>query len=244
MEQNLKSLLGDALEPYGGELVKPGVICYTIVPFIPKKLNVVEPLSYNPASAESRKYQFLSMELTQLGPYLDGTKPPHVELGVHSNEVVLAYKAKLRPVVVLTPCLTEETQGFPSHFKNCVLCAPLYTLVDEDNILNPGYNEKAIYGIVALKYRSVFPVPTHPYLKSQICSLRFDRILPARINCLSKLETKMNSKWLAYIREWIRFYATGKLVETQLPASRRKHAELLNTARTLLMEELSKRETS
>lgn len=241
MEQNLKSLLGDALEPYGGEVVKPGVICHTIVPFIPKKLNVVEPLSYNPASAEASKYQLLSMELTQLGPYLDGTKPPHIELGVRSNEVVLAYKTKMRPVVVLTPCLPEETQGFPSHFKNCVLCAPLYTLVDKDNILNPHYNAKAVYGIVALKYRSVFPVPTHPYLKSRICGLRLDRILSARINCLSRPKTKVTNNWLAYIREWIRFYATGKLVETQLSTSRRKQTELLDTARTLLLEELSKR---
>jgi|GEM_PF-2025512 len=241
MDQNLRTLLtGEPIEPYEGDNVIPGVICYTIVPYVPKAIHVIEPLSYDPASADSRKYQLLSMGFPQLGPYLDGAKPPHAEPGVRSNEVVLAYKVKARPAVVLTPRFSGEENGFPAHFSNCVLCAPLYSLVDENNIMNTTYNPKAIRGVVALKYTIAFPLPTYPYLKSRLCAVRFDRILPARLNCLSKPKAKVTDRWFAYIYEWIHFYATGKLIHKQKTIEKEETAELLGTARSLLLEELSK----
>jgi len=240
MEQNLKTLLtGEPIEEYKGDTIQPGVICYTVIPFIPKKYHVIEPLSYDPASARSRQYQLLSMEFRQLRPYLDGDKPPHAEIGVRSDEIVLAYKAKARPIVILTPCFLENIRGFPAHFRNCLLCAPLYTLIDKYNTLDSHYNPDVIRSIVALKYPFIFPLPTYPYLPSKICALRFDRIVPVRLNCLSKPSAKITDRWFTYIYEWIRFYATGKLIDTKATENR-KVAELLHTARSLLLEESNK----
>jgi len=228
MEQSLKTLLGEAIEPYDNETIKPGVICSTTVPYVPPKCNVIEPLSYNTASPQSKQYQFLSMEYTQVRKYLVGKKAPHFELGTRSDEIVLAYITKLRPVVILTPCLTGELSGFPAHFRNCVLYAPLYTIVDEEGNIKKGYNPQAVKGIVTLKYRSAFPIPTSPFLKSRICTLILDRIQPVQICALSCLHLKIRNKWLAYIREWTRFYATGRLAERKTPEKKETVAEYLD----------------
>lgn len=236
MDQNLKTLLGEAIEPYDSEAIKPGVVCTTIVPFVPQNCHVIEPLSFNSASSESRKYQLLSMEYTQVGRYLDGSRPPHVELGVRSNEAVVACKMKLRPVVVLTPCLTGDLSGFPAHFRNCVLYAPLYTLVDEDGNVKRSYNSEAVRGIATLKYPSAFPVPTAPFIKSRISALMLNRIQPAQLRSLSCLRLRVRNRWLAYIREWVRFYATGRLGERKKPGAKEALAQYLDDVRAVLSD--------
>ena len=106
------------------------------------------------------------------------------------------------------------------------------------------YNPQAIKGVVALKYPFAFPLPTHPYLKSRISAIRLDRIMPSRLNCLSKLKIKVSDRWLTYIYEWIHFYATGKLTHKQKTTDEKEEtAELLDTARSLLLEELDKKRT-
>jgi hypothetical protein len=161
-------------------------------------------------------------------------------MGLRSDEACIIYKIKVRPVVVLTRLLTEETAGCPPHFKNCLLCAPLYTLVDKDNFLKISYNPTTIQEIVALKYRSVFPLPTYPCLDSRISALRFDLIQPVRNSSLSKPLGKVTDRWFAFICEWVRFYATGRLIDENRSAEKAEVGKTLHAARELLLEELKK----
>lgn len=235
MDKNLRILLGgEPVVSCTSKAIKPGVICNTILPYIPKFFHIVEPLSSDSASPDSRKYSLISMDYAPLVSYLTSPKkPPYFEFGVQSDETVLIYKVKIRPVIVLTHCLPEEEKGFPSHFKGCVLCAPLYTLVDEDGIMNSNYNKAAIDGITALKYRRVFPLPTHPFLKSQISALRLDQTQPVRAKYLSNPIAQVPNRWLGFIREWFYFYGTGKL-----------RPKLLETARLLLLEAVGQQKAS
>jgi len=243
MEQNLQNLLnGESVERYEGENIQPGVICFTVFPFVPKRnLQIITPLSTNPASPDSRKYRLLSKDFEQLRDELNQSKvPPHYELGLRRNEVILAVKAKDRPVVVLSPVLSsEETSGFPPHFKGCVLCAPLYTLVDGSNRINPNYSPGVVNGVIALKYSVMFPVITCPYLGSRVSGLRLDRIMPVRTEFLHKTQCKVTDKWFDYICAWVRFYATGQLTEEQRPEGEETIGELLTAARELLAEALN-----
>ncbi|MBL7187137.1 MAG: hypothetical protein ISS70_12525 [Phycisphaerae bacterium] len=238
MEQNLKTLLGEAIEPHKSETIKPGTICSTVIPFLllPQKCNVIESLSPDPASPKSRQYQLRSMDYKQLRRYMRGSRPPSYEMGIRSDEAVLGYKVKLRPVVVLTPCLAGERSGFPSHFRNCVLCAPLYTIVDEEGNVKTSYNEDVVRGIVALKYRSAFPIPTSPYMSSHVSALILDRIQPTQVRSLSCCGLRVRNKWLAYIREWVRFYATGRLGEEKKSGTKETLAQYLDGVRAVLSD--------
>lgn len=244
MEQNLKTLLDcEFFESYDGETPAPGTVCRAVFPFIPqKKFSIIEPLSTDPCSPDSRKYRLFSKGFAELRADLANSRmPPHYELGLRSNEVAVVIKAKSRPVIVLTPLLSDdETTGFPSHFKNCVLCVPLYTLVYENNEMNPSYDPMTIQSITALKYRAIFPVLPQPYLESRISGLRLDRIHPIRAEFLSKPECKATSKCFAFICAWIRFYATGRLAGKPKPPEKETPAELLGAARELLLETLRK----
>jgi hypothetical protein len=246
MEQNLKNLLeGNSVEPCGDGTIKPSVICYTIVPYFQGEFHIIEPLSYDPAAPESRKYRLVSKNFAQMRSYVSGSsKPPHRELGIRSTEAPIVYKVKMRPVVVLTSCLPKEMPGIPSHFKDCVLCAPLYTFVDENNEVNQNYNPRAIQAITALQYRSFFPLPTSPYLKSKLCGLRLDRIQPTHIDCLSEPLAQVTDKWFAFIWEWIHFYATGKLIDESRLAEKAEIGKTLYAARELLLQELNKKQAS
>ncbi len=243
MMQNLKTLLqGEPVESYSGGQIKPGALCWAIVPYVLTEFQIIRPLSYDPASEDSNKYSLTSKTVKQVCAGTDdAAKLPHAVLRVRSTEDLVACKVKRRPVVVLTSCLSQEDQGFPSHFRDCVLCAPLFTLVDEDGTEKPGYGEQVINRIVALQYRRVFPLPTHPHLGSQLCAVRLDRITPVHVNCLSVPELKISSRWLTFIREWVRYYATGRLVEQPRPSGRESWGELLSTAQSLLGEALNQK---
>jgi hypothetical protein len=234
MDQNLKELLtGEPIEPYDGDCIERGLICYAVVPFVPRNISLIEPLEYDSASTASGKYHLLQMDYSQLPLYLEKTHPPHKELGMRSDEALVAYKVKRRPIIVLTPPL-GKVKGFPQYLRSSVLCAPLHTIVEEDDSLKVGYNPKVIQEIVSLKFASVFPLPTKPFLKGKISAVMLEHIFPAHLSCLTKPKHKVSNRWFSYIYEWICFYATGKL------ADGREIAKELDSARTLLLELLEK----
>lgn len=244
MIQSLKTLLqGQPVESYSGGQIKPGALCWGVVPYVLRTdFQVIRPLSYDPASQDSGRYSLSSTTLQQLcaGPK-DAAKLPQAALGLRSSEDILACKVKRRPVIVLTSCLSQEDQGFPSHFRDCVLCAPLFTLVDKDGFERTGYDEEVISRIVALQYRRVFPLPTDPHLGSQLCAVRLDRIAPIHVTCLSMAGLRVSSRWLTFIREWVRYYATGRLAEHPRASGKGGWGEILSAAQSLLAEAVKPR---
>lgn len=243
MIQSLKTLLqGEPVEPYTGGQIKPGAVCWAVVPYVQTEFQVIRPLSYDPASADSNKYSLTSKTVKQVCSGTNGAaKLPHVALGLRSTEDLVACKVKKRPVVVLTASLSQEDQGFPGHFRGCVLCAPLFTLVDEDGYERTGYSEQVINRIVALQYRRVFPLPTHPHLDSVLCAIRLDRIASIHVSCLSVPELKIGSRWLTFIREWVHYYAIGRLRERPRSSGKESWGELLSTAQSLLGEAVNQK---
>ena len=243
MIQNLKALLqGEPVEPYNGGQVKPGAVCWAIVPYVHTEFHVIRALSSDPASADSNKYSLMSKTAKQVCSDSDGeVKLPHAALSLRSTEDLVACKVKKRPVVVLTACLSEEDKGFPAHFRDCVLCAPLFTLVDADGFEKPGYGEQVISRIAALQYRRVFPLPTHPHLDSWLCAIRLDRIASIHVSCLSTPELKISGRWLTFIREWVRYYATGHFGERMRPGGKENWGELLSAAQSVLAEAIGQK---
>jgi hypothetical protein len=63
-----------------------------------------------------------------------------------------------------------------------------------------------------------------------------DRIVPIHVSCLSVPELRISSRWLTFIREWVRYYATGRFGEGARPSGKESWGELLSTAQSLLAE--------
>jgi hypothetical protein len=235
MEQSLKTLLGNPIEPYTGDIIKPGVICTAAIPYVGDRFNVIRPLSYDTADTSSDKYQLTEVPYKELCTGTDGmSKLPHIGLGLRSGEDFLVCKVKKRPVIVLSQPLSKpEVKGFPKHFTHRILCAPLYTIVDGGSKRNINYSKETVQNIVALKYPWVFPIPGFPYLNSVMNALRLDTIQPVHMRCLFNTKIKLTRKWLAFVREWIRFFGTGNLAANKI-------AQFLATARELLLDEIKK----
>jgi len=114
-----------------------------------------------------------------------------------------------------------------------MLCAPLHTIVDGGGKRNISYSQEAVQNIVALKYPWVFPVSGFPHLDSVMSALQLDAIQPVHVRCLFNTKKKLTRKWLAFVREWIYFYGTGRLSDNKV-------AQFLATVRELLLEEIKK----
>ena len=196
MEQSLKTLLGNSIEPYAGDTIKPGVICATAIPYVGNKFSVIRPLSYNPADTSSDKYQLMEIPYKELCSGTEGmSKLPHMGLGLRSDEDFLVCKVKKRPVIVLSPCLSRpDAKGFPKHYANRILCAPLYTIEDSSGKSKIGYNPEAVQNIKALKYPWVFPIPGPPHLDSVMSALRLDDIQPVHMHRLFNTKKKLTRK--------------------------------------------------
>jgi hypothetical protein len=245
MIQNLTTLLNDSgIEAYNDKVIKPGVICRALVPYVPQKYDLVEPPSYDPASGEDCRYKIVNRTFNEVCDTLtDKRRAPYAALGIYSDEVLVVDKTKLRPVVVLGHCIKEEQKSFPKHFKDCLICAPLYTLVYPDSTMKQDYNPETVENVVALQYRSTFPVPSGIDLDSQVSMVRFDRIMPIRETCLTKPKSRLTKKWFAFICVWLNFFATGKLSLTA-PSYMEQVCEDLATTRDLLLQELNKHRKS
>ena len=236
MDQNLKTLLGQPIEEYTGETIKPGLICYTVVPYIHDTFTVVRPVSYDSASQD---YSNLNITTTDNFKELCDNLP-HTNLSLRSDEELLVSKIKKRPVVVLSHELARvDSRGFPPHYKKTVLCAPLFTLIDSYGAYRTSYNSSVIRNVTALKYSFVFPIPGQPYLNSKISGLRMDRIHSVHTNCLKISNKKITRRWLGFIREWVRFYGTGRLTGNAKHSGNNKIAEYLQEARELLLDAAS-----
>ena len=236
MDQNLKTLLGPPIEEYKGDTIKPGVICSTVVPYIHDNFTVVRPASYDSTSQD-----YNNLNITTTSDYRTlCDNLPHINLSLRSDEDFLVCKVKKRLVVILSHELARaDGSGFPPHYKETVLCAPLFTLIDSDDNYRTSYNYRAINNVAALKYSFIFPIPGQPFLDSKISGLRMDRIHSVHTNCLRRPNKKLTRRWLGFIREWIRFYGTGRLVGNTKVSGNKKIAEFLHVAREALLEAAS-----
>jgi hypothetical protein len=229
VDGNLLDFLGGPAIEQGGEGVSLGALFYAPVPYVANKFSVIRPGSYDPVAVDSARYRVREVKINQLCMNL-----PHKELGIRSCEDLLVTVVTRRPVVALTLPLTKgDGKGFPSHFRDTVLCAPLYTIVDEDNAIKQTYNARVVHEIAALKYREVFPIPSRP-LKAVMSALRLDRVQPFHVDALVPVELRLTRKWVAYVRDWVQFYAMGRLGASS--AKGEKRIALLGAARDLLME--------
>lgn len=236
MSDDLTDLLQKAYADYPGDKIKPGVICIAPIPYVINNFYIIRPLNPDPQSSDHQQY---ILQRTTPGGLTNNKdhrwKLPFKDLNLDTNEDLVIVKIKRRPVVVLSRAIIDERADDPNHFQDSFWCIPSYTLYDQ--FWHPQYDVDFIENINTLAYRTCFPLPYNEIVQDRQAMLRFDRVQPIKRDHLKPTQTRISKEWLLYLHEWTRFFVTGTLYSEGC----NKIAEILNEARNLLMEELSKK---
>lgn len=238
MSDPLIDTLGEAFASYSGPKIKPGVVCVAAIPYVMRNQYAIKPLDPDPASAEHQCYELVQTNPASLATDgQDNWKLPFRDLNLDSKEDLLVVKVKRRPVVVFSRAIIEEVKSDDSRFQDSFWCIPFYTLVDQ--FQHPQWPQNVIEDIIALTYRSCFPLPYHVSLHDQMSALRFDRMQPIPRDFLKPSNSRITKEWLLYLTEWSRFYITGKIGNDENDCTNCSVANELKTARDILMEALA-----
>jgi len=239
LSDDLTDILDPAYASYPGDKVKPGVICLAVIPYVMEKCYAIRPLDPDPKSTSHRQYQLIE-EKPETLTVTDQNKwrLPFKDLNLDVDEDLLVVKVKRRPVVVLSRAIVDERQADPSRIQDSFWCIPEYTLVDR--FFHPQFAQVFIEDVVALTYRSFFPLPYDTHLHDRQAMLRFDRMQPIPRNLLKATERRLSKEWLLYLHEWTRFYITGTLGDVDSDKNPNSVASTLKVARDALMEEVAK----
>jgi hypothetical protein len=214
MENNLIALLEEPFEETGHAMILPGTIALSVVPFVEERYRTIRPCSNDPANPDFNK---LAMKPTSYSDLCDSERPPNHNLGLRSDEDLLVYRVKKRPVVVLSPQL-KKAKGMPSHIEGCVLCAPIFTLADSDGMIKKEYTNEAAMKIFGLQCTQLFPLPGRGVLRSEVSIIRLDRIHAAHANRLISIKYRLTKRWRRYMSEWLRLYLKND--ETAEPSNK------------------------
>ena len=151
--------------------------------------------------------------------------PPHTPLTnptLEADEELVVFRAKSRPVIVLSSKSEPwQYRGGKTRTRS-VLVAPVYSFSETDN---PKWKPR----VRALAYRELFYLPENEMLNLNESFVRFDlthivpgRWLKAKLACL-------HQDALDLLTDWFSFYVTGELQE-YLEEHRNNLLEAVDTA--------------
>ncbi len=242
MSDDLTDILGPAYASYPGQSVKPGVRCGAVIPYVMKKCYTIRPVDPDPSSSEHQRYRLSQKHPAELATASqEGWQLPFKDLNLDTDEDLLVVKVKRRPVVVLSRAVVDERKADSSKFQDSFWCVPSYTLVDDFN--HPQFEISFIEDVKALSYKCCFPLPYDPHLHDREAMLRLDHTQPIPRHLLKPFNQRLSKEWTLYLKEWARFYITGRLGDDDSNKNPNSIASALGAAREALMEVLAKKRT-
>ena len=194
-----------------------------------------------PVNYVDRRIQALRVDL--IDPY--HKRPPTIRLGdandttfnhqpvkepgftLRSNEAVLAYKAKRRPVFLFSMPSPPRSDHRGGTQDDAFLCVPLFRLIK--------YSKEFVLSMKAFKYENLFHVPADGSSGIQEGMVRFDRAHVIHMDNLHRWprHVKLSSDALLVMQEWFRYYLTGMCEDWLLQHQRielEKLGEILATS--------------
>jgi hypothetical protein len=236
MGVELHDLLGQLYADHDGSHLTTGCFCLAPV-FHPHRIvNVVRPVSDDPAHPDNKKYQIVPLHPSAVGAEGDtvaGRKFPDKTLNLGLGEDLFVVPGKRRPVVILfnpqaaLESVTRDGGKSEKEMARCFGCAPSYSLTDQHG--NPRHRAMFIENCRALSYSPCCYLPYHQAFRDRECFLRMDRICWLPDALLHPLNVKLTRNGLDYALAWYEWFCGKPLQE-----------ELL-TAQQLLLEEVAER---
>jgi len=147
------------------------------------------------------------------------TKEPGLE--VESNEALVVFKAKKRPVVLfsLSPGEWRLRSGRPAD--EAFLCIPSYTI--------EGYAPEHVAAVRCFKYATLFYLPEDLEFRRKEAMLRFDRsqlVLKSQLERISPSQ-RLTTDALMLLQGWFRYWMTGTTEDWILQYQEQQMARLV-----------------
>lgn len=202
MGAELKELLGELYTEDSGPDLSLGSFCLAPVFYPHPTINVVRPLSNDPAHPDNKKYQIVPLhpaEVGKEGTSVAGNRFPDKTLNLSLGEDLFVVPGKRRPVAILfnphakLEVVVKDGGKTEREIQPCFGCAPSYSLTDQAG--NPA-PQGGIYGeLQSLEIRSVL-------LLSAPFRIQGSRIFPSYgSNLLDSAQPSLSTKGQAN-KEW------------------------------------------
>jgi len=237
VSDDLQDLLGNiyAEDNDGPRL---GSLCWAPVFYVQRTIDVIRPLSVNPADPEFKKYAVRSVTLGQVGregQTAVGPRFPDKNLNLSLDEDLFVVRGKRRLVAVLFhprvehEAVTKDGGKTADDLDLCLGCLPAYTLVDPYG--NPKHKQAFVENVRALKYTIACYLPGHPRFRDRESFLRMDRLTWLPHEVLQPLGVRLNKIGQQYIASWYAWFCGTQPLPDALNAARSLLLEALDAAR-------------
>lgn len=167
--------------------------------YFDRKLTILYPRGLDPYDRRPPIW-----ETKRSDPRAFGDQPhkPLLKPKLEADEEFVVFKAKKRPVILLS------SQSEPWRYRDgrtreeCILIAPMYSFDDSDSL---EWKLK----IRALAYRELFYLPGDSSLGIKEGFVRFDRAHVVPRQWLERMRICLHPEALDILNEWFQFYLTG-----------------------------------
>lgn len=230
--------LGDLIQVYSPlTSISLGAFCWAPVPFQTSSVNVVRPLSNDPASDDYNRYQIASVGIGAVGKQNTATGPrfPDKTLELASGEDLFVIRGKVRPVLpIFNPTaklldVTNDGVKSAKEMELCLGCLPAYTLVNEYG--NPRHRPEFIENVRAMKYAVCCYLPGHPAMRDRETFLRMDRLIWLPRTVLQPMGQGLTGEALHYVTNWFNWFAGIEQLGGEIAALREMLLDDLQKAR-------------
>lgn len=208
--------IGDYIAPFyerhQTEKITRSVICRAPSLYLVEEVIAIRPVSADPANPGHKTLQLQTIRLNEIGRFQETISLPHKDLGLASNEELIACKTKLRPVLILSRAQHGQLPK-TGRFVSSFLCVPLYTLFDPMGNPKRGHSPVLIEEIRHLQFSTMCHLPYDAKLYDREGYLRFDRIQSVCAGNLKPIGLRLSKAALAFVEGWFQWFCTGQLDE-------------------------------
>jgi len=237
VSDGLQDLLG---EMYAEDSDGPrlGSLCWAPIFYVQRSINVIRPLSADPADPDFKKYAVRSVSLGQVGRDGEaavGPRFPDKNLNLSLDEDLFVVRGKRRLVAVLFhprvehEAVTADGGKTAEALDLCHGCLPAYTLVDQHG--NPRHKAVFVENLRALKYSVTCYLPGHPRFRDRESFLRMDRLSWLPREAMQPLGVRLNRIGMQYVSSWYAWFCGTQPLPEEVDVLRELLLEALDAER-------------
>lgn len=184
------------------ELLSPGFICRAPISFTLNNPHDRIKLDYfDPNKPSNCNYLFEKTDLSDFDPLTD---PSLRQIGIPSDEFILAVGYKNRPCVLVSDPISDSSYPPPKY--QGFIVAPLYSINDAAGNYKPHITYDMVLRAQAYQFNNLFYFPESKEFGVEESFVRLDRMQFVRLEHICSMPVSLTEKAIDLLRQWSWFY--------------------------------------